>query len=774
MGFRRLSATLAIFLSCIVFGSSAQFAFAVSAQPAAAAGWHTVSYGRVSISVPVGWPVTDLGQHPKVCPRLDRHAVYLGTPGPDPVCPAVASGKAGSVQILPVSATSPDDHNASTPGSADAISVRTNSDQSVSHTIIEIIPSAGMEVSLSYGRDLATIKKIQASIKVKRTTSAAAATMAADARPAAVKPAATATQGVYSGPGFDTCGAPSLSTMSHWLKSPYRAVGIYIGGVNRGCAQANLTSAWISSVRAAGWHYFPFYVGPQASCVDGFGDTTIVAAKAAAEGKAAAQDAVQQARDLGIPAGTPLIYDMEAYGNCGQPVITFLSAWDSQLHAERYKAGVYESFSNIANLISAAGKMTEPDVIHYADWDGKATTTSSYMPKSMWTGHARLHQYRGGHNETWGGATLNIDTDQLNVRLGGSGSSTPTPPAPPPLPFPFRIALGMNSNTTAEWFATAANGTVVHSFQHPIGATSWARSRTVGDSPDDLVSSPAVSSDQDGKLTLFAVTKGGAVVHAWQQAGAPDDWQWSGATGSGSAGTVTSDPAAVREPGGEVAVFVTDTDGTVMSTRETSDNADPSYLAWTAIGGDCRSSPVPFSPASGGLAIGCVTKGGRLADAVLTGNGWSAWQTAAGLSGLTGVPAMVTGASGQTYAFADASTGGIAAAYQRPGSSAWIKDSRLPAGARPGTSPAAIRWPGGTVAVFSRLANGHVGYAVAAIGGRWSGWTDLRRGMQGSPTAWLDASGEPEAAIVTAAGKVAVAGYARSAWTSWTPGVGGF
>ncbi len=76
--------------------------------------------------------------------------------------------------------------------------------------------------------------------------------------------------------------------MKAWLKSAYRAVGIYIGGVNRGCAQANLTSAWISRIQAQGWHYWPFYVGLQADCVDAFGDATIVASKAAAEGRSAA------------------------------------------------------------------------------------------------------------------------------------------------------------------------------------------------------------------------------------------------------------------------------------------------------------------------------------------------------------------------------------------------------------------------------------------------------------------------------------------------------
>ena len=61
--------------------------------------------------------------------------------------------------------------------------------------------------------------------------------------------------------------------------------------------------------------------------------------------------------------------------------------------------------------------MTEPDVINYAHWDGQATTRSRYMPARMWTNHQRIHQYLGGVIRTWGGVTLDIDLDQLDLRL---------------------------------------------------------------------------------------------------------------------------------------------------------------------------------------------------------------------------------------------------------------------------------------------------------------------------------------------------------------------
>src|SRR5580765_36802 len=59
---------------------------------------------------------------------------------------------------------------------------------------------------------------------------------------------------VYTGYGFDTCEAPTTATLTAWLASPYRALGIYIGGVNRACANSGLTSTWVAAAAAGGWN----------------------------------------------------------------------------------------------------------------------------------------------------------------------------------------------------------------------------------------------------------------------------------------------------------------------------------------------------------------------------------------------------------------------------------------------------------------------------------------------------------------------------------------
>jgi Domain of unknown function (DUF1906) len=392
--------------------------------------WRTVRYRGVSLRVPASWPVRSFRRDPSACPRLDVHAVYLGRPGPGSACPADLRGVTETVTLQPVNPRSPSVREATKRTVIGGRAALTNRDWAVTHTIVDVLPAAGVEASLSYGADLPLARQIAATLRIGSGVRAMApaqvrALVRALARPATIKIAAP--QGFFRGRGFDTCAAPSLKAMASWQASPYRAIGIYIGGINRACAQANLTASWIAAIQAMGWHYFPLYPGLQASCVRAYGDATISATNAAAEGTAAAQDAATQAQNLGIPQGTPIIYDMEAYGgNCGSEVLTFLNSWDSELNMLGYGAGVYESFTNIDQLARARSTMTEPSVIDYADWDSRATTWSSYMPGGLWTHHSRIHQYQGGHDETWGGTVINIDNDQLNIILGDSAPA-PTP-----------------------------------------------------------------------------------------------------------------------------------------------------------------------------------------------------------------------------------------------------------------------------------------------------------------------------------------------------------
>jgi Domain of unknown function (DUF1906) len=699
--------------------------------------------------------------------------VYLGTPTGDRACPAGLHGKTEAVQIQPASRQSPDLSEAGTPAVIGGRMARTNANYAISHTIIDILPAADAEVSLSYGGNLALARRIQATIRIGQD--ARAVPMSALVPPPVRR---AALQGVFQGRGFDACSAPSETALNSWLSSPYRAVGIYIGGVNRACAQANLTSSWTSEAQAQGWHYFPLYPGLQASCVKAFGNATITRSRAAAQGTAAAADAVTQAQILGIPQGTPIVYDMEAYAGCGREVITFLNSWDAELHVKGYLAAVYESFSNIGDLVRAAATMTEPDVIYYADWDGHATTSSSYMPAGMWTGHSRIHQYQGGHNETWGGVTMNIDNDQLNVGLGGS----PLPARPA-----FRIAVGINSNGTSEWFAKAANRTLVHAYQHPLGSSGWSATAAVGASPADIVSNPTVAADANGRLALFARDAAGLIQHAWQQPGAPGGWRWGRqVTAAGTPGVFTGDPAAVLRRSGDIQVFVTTSGGAVATTRENRPNDEARWTAWNNLGGSCARSPVPFVDASGKLEVFCTTTQGTLAIDRRYRRAWSGWRAlGASPSGLHGIPAAVSDGSGQTEVFAATASGGLDYAWQNTSTRAWTWGPALAGAGAAGAavsvkitySPSAAGWPGGRVAVFSRLASGNVGdilQAGSTGSAGWAGWTAIGGSIVGSPAGWLNPGGGPGAAVLDARLRIAVTRYSAHGWIGWTELGGGF
>ncbi len=235
--------------------------------------------------------------------------------------------------------------------------------------------------------------------------------------------------GTYTGLGFDTCVAPSQATMNAWLQSPYRAIGIYIGGINRGCPnQPNLTQSWVSAQQSAGWHLVLLYVGLQAPCTTSSKPNRIDPAMATQQGQASADDAVAQATNLGLPAQSMIIFDMEAYATgdsaCTAAVLTFMSAWSARLHERKFLSGFYSSMASgsadqVANY-STPG-YTRPDYIDFARWDGVATVDDPAIPATYWV-HRRMKQYRGDHLETYGGVTINIDNDYLDF---GPVAATP-------------------------------------------------------------------------------------------------------------------------------------------------------------------------------------------------------------------------------------------------------------------------------------------------------------------------------------------------------------
>jgi hypothetical protein len=225
--------------------------------------------------------------------------------------------------------------------------------------------------------------------------------------------------------GLDTCAAPSLSTMqSWWDSSPFTSVGIYVGGANRGCAQPNLTTNWINNVLHQGWQLVPIWVGPQAPCStlsttklpgDSFG--------ALIAGYQEALAAADRMNAFGFGWLAPVYYDMESYPRdsaCIQAVQAFSNGWTYGLNGRGYLAGLYGSqcsgIVDVAAIYNTARYRL--NAIWIAAWNGNSSvfgfTGGCPVSDSYWANHQRVHQFQGGHDESWGGVTINIDSNGVD------------------------------------------------------------------------------------------------------------------------------------------------------------------------------------------------------------------------------------------------------------------------------------------------------------------------------------------------------------------------
>ncbi len=269
--------------------------------------------------------------------------------------------------------------------------------------------------------------------------------------------------GVFTGYGFDACTAPSTAALVAWTESPYRALGIYLGGVNRACSDGNLSAPWISTTLAAGWSLLPLYVGLQAPCASQSGLQRIStnATTAAGQGAAAADDAAAKVSAFGLPSGSPVYLDVEGYkvgvAGCTRAVQSFVSGWVDRLRAGGLVPGVYGSAASTIRDVSVLGPAT-PDAIWIANWNGvEGVFGDPYVSDGIWANHQRVHQYRGGHKETWGGVSINIDNNYVDGAVV-TGTSEPQPP--PPVPPAGSVGSG-DGKATATWTSEAFPSTAV-------------------------------------------------------------------------------------------------------------------------------------------------------------------------------------------------------------------------------------------------------------------------------------------------------------------------
>jgi Domain of unknown function (DUF1906)/Putative peptidoglycan binding domain len=253
--------------------------------------------------------------------------------------------------------------------------------------------------------------------------------------PRASPPAVTGVMpGSFTGYAFDTCEAPSQRQMDAWREhSPYAAVGVYISGENRSCRrQRHLDAAWVATQAARGWRLLPLSVGPQAPCSKGTDWSKIDPspadryAAARGQGRDVAADAAAAARDLGITRGSTLWLDVESFDiartRCRDATLAYVSSWTRALRTSGYVSGFYSSAATGIRMLqqsraAASGSVDLPQQIWVGDWNQRHDSGPVGLARDGWPG-GRVHQYAGTHSETYGGVTLRVDSNFMDVGRG--------------------------------------------------------------------------------------------------------------------------------------------------------------------------------------------------------------------------------------------------------------------------------------------------------------------------------------------------------------------
>jgi uncharacterized protein YraI len=308
--------------------------------------------------------------------------------------------------------------------------------------------------------------------------------------------AAQASATRFTGLAFDACDAPATSTMRAWKASPFRGVGVYIGGPNRTCGQANLSAGWVATVTGMGWRLIPVYMGKQAPCSTR--KVKFTASSASADGTLDAAQAVLQARGLGMLPGSAIYGDIENYtatdAVCRTAVLRYLSSWTAELHRQGYLAGVYANLASGATHLSAAYTSTSyarPDALWVARWDlNPALTGWTGIGNPQWANRQRGKQYQGDHDETWGGVKINIDRDSFDAPVATVAYRYLATAA-----VNARTGPGISYPVVSTHPAGAALGVVCQSAGPKVGTTSvWDKLNTGRYVSDFYVSTPSTTS----------------------------------------------------------------------------------------------------------------------------------------------------------------------------------------------------------------------------------------------------------------------------------------
>ena len=237
--------------------------------------------------------------------------------------------------------------------------------------------------------------------------------------------------GIFTGYGFEACTAPSLAALQALARvAVSRARHLHRRREPRLRERQPLRRRGSPSTLALGWSLLPLYVGLQAPCVgqSGLAEDLDRRRDRGEPGRARPRTTRSRARRARPAGGQPHL--LRHGGLQGQRrdvheggAVVRLGAGDASC-TRRATSPASTAAPRRRSATSPRSARRSPTTSWIANWNGVEDVFGDpYVSDALWPNHQRVHQYKGGHKETYGGVTINIDSDYVDgAVVGGSAA----------------------------------------------------------------------------------------------------------------------------------------------------------------------------------------------------------------------------------------------------------------------------------------------------------------------------------------------------------------
>jgi Protein kinase domain len=325
----------------------------------------------------------------------------------------------------------------------------------------------------------------------------------------------------------------------------------------------------------------------------------------------------------------------------------------------------------------------------------------------------------------------------------------------------FRVAAVVTSDGSPELLARARDGSLLQDLSANGKWPGW----TALPGGQVYVGVPAVATDADGQIVVFARTASGKLVYLRQTA--PDGWEGPLTLGDTE---VTSNPAVVTWPDKHLEVFARQADGSLGETSQLSATDPGNWSGWSTLHGNLGSAPVAALDSQGRPYVFALAQDGALIYDMDEPSGWSGWAALPGGSAFTGQPAVGTNLDGRLEVFARTRSGAVEHVWQAPGDlTRWDGPQVLISGAT--GDPAVFSTSSHRLELFAQGAGGtlvHTWQIQPAAGTGWVRPASLAENSDSAPAPLLVSNVE-ELFTRTPGGAIATeANPGAGAWSGWS------